>query len=1637
MICELQGHRLSRDAALRADDRGHFLSLPGLNHRGDFLKDQKTKAKPPRRVPFLIHARHLLAFAGLHLLLVVYYQEILAVANGAVLDRSMQQRWPLFVLVLMVLTASALRNSIVDRLYKCLGDATRAGDDVQRNVCQAAIAARGIERAAGGYSINGKVAVFGQSQEYFRGELFVPRYDHGSMVVQCQQVRGNQHEKCGAYFWKSETDGWAKSKWPCCSDSKGASKLPSAVARMVGYVPQEFSEFQADSPRGRELYENSRIYNHMFQFASASLNYDPACLRCNPDDPPAIRIQGRIHRYFANSTVAEAGVQPAFAHLYYMGDEQTATRHQRFGHNLGTIEFLFAALQEHNPIVKGTLQIADYIQRCADSNKQFTIIYDNKRLPPSAHPGTHNLPSNREGHSGVAAILSDDYQKGKAAKRSIIMKTSSSHKNVQQIYYDNHMFHPMHFPLLMPNGTSGWSKSTVNMEGDNESVFAFQAARLTQRFSARGPGIEHPCSTPPYKSWEQNTRKITCQEHMFTAGRAFQEMTLDAYTTCLDHDCSFYSREQTQVKFRSNMQACRTAEINGFSRIGSQTVLPKSHTGSPADYRNRFQNAMKLIMLKGKPDLFITMTTNPMWPEIQNELLPGETWHNRHDLVCRVYAMKLKMLINLIEKQGVFGQAAAVIGVTEFQKKSLPHVHLLICLENKLETAEQFDATACAEIPGERAPELRELVLRHMIHSPCIGHPTWACRKGPEDDRGASAPVDCRKKFPKEFCAETVKTEDEESYPSYRRRSPSDGGETGTTPVRGKQPGAAVDNSWVVPYNPALLMLLDCHVNVEVTSSIDCVKYLFKYVYKGNDRIIYKMRSEFNFGDDQVEEYRAARWLTPAESFFCLKFPRQRFHISPSVLPLEVHTADTHPVRIDPDEVGHDGDMTDAIASAVASPADTKLTRYFEYCKQNNNTGEGCEDLTYEQFPQHYRWEHGNWKRRGNALEQVGRMYRLTPRCGEPYYCRVLLSGVRGATGYESLKSGAETFQAACYDQGYIQGDDRYWNEALEYSYNVDNQWAYRHLFVMVLQHGIPANPLLLFETHRKRMASDYARSMALDAASERCQNRLLFELHRMMDSSDFGPEDQRPIPPRPDQSFADEEQAAAGVTEAKLRFESTRPQLDNDDEQFYAFDKITKRICSGHGGLFFLHAIGGAGKTTTVNCIMDWCTMNGTAVLSSATTGVAATLLRFGNTFHATTGAFVKLPSQPCAFKIGAETPTARRLAAARVLLIDEVTMMHHIQLDSLNLTCKHLASSAEDRAEPFGGKVIILCGDYQQQLPVVKGGNDMDVQEATLMNAECWCIVERLRLSTNHRLAPGAENEAFQEFTNRIGRGTEPAVNDTQQSILIPQNIRLDCGSACNEEQRIDALFDWLYSKAPATTSCSRVTSSMRTRRASAEKQQRDHAQWLCRNRVVTPKNKEVDMLNERAMKRFRGTQWVALSTDTMEPGEETARSKIPVKLLNSQRVPGMPPHKLHLQAGMPYALMRNYDKGLGLCNGTIVVLSGFDCTCSSSNVKHCTCRRLCISVTVPDSEHFKPDQLVRLPRIVFLPDEDDNIPFMFRRLQFPVAPSLACTIMKAQGQSLDRLGIYLPAGCFSHGQLYVAVIFHVLNHLGNNLL
>ena len=85
-------------------------------------------------------------------------------------------------------------------------------------------------------------------------------------------------------------------------------------------------------------------------------------------------------------------------------------------------------------------------------------------------------------------------------------------------------------------------------------------------------------------------------------------------------------------------------------------------------------------------------------------------------------------------------------------------------------------------------------------------------------------------------CSKTIPKSESVTYSprlSDRRRYPDSGGRSF---VNNK--GFKVDNSWVVPYNPFLLLKYNAHINIEVVHSVQAVKYLYKYINKGPDKII-------------------------------------------------------------------------------------------------------------------------------------------------------------------------------------------------------------------------------------------------------------------------------------------------------------------------------------------------------------------------------------------------------------------------------------------------------------------------------------------------------------------------------------------------------------------------------------------------------------------------------------------------------------------------------------------------------------------------------------------------------------------------------------------------------------------------------
>ena len=194
------------------------------------------------------------------------------------------------------------------------------------------------------------------------------------------------------------------------------------------------------------------------------------------------------------------------------------------------------------------------------------------------------------------------------------------------------------------------------------------------------------------------------------------------------------------------------------------------------------QDALALVCTFGKPTFFLTFTCNPDWEEIERDLPAGVSAANRPDFVARVFQLKLKELMKDLIETHVLGELKANTYVIEFQKRGLPHAHILI-IANPEDgvNSRNADKAVKAVIPDPAVDrELYDLVLKHMIHKNCLGNANAVCH----DEKG-----NCTKYFPKPLC-ERTDLNDPSGYSKLARHA--------RPPIE----DTPWDNTWVVPYNP-------------------------------------------------------------------------------------------------------------------------------------------------------------------------------------------------------------------------------------------------------------------------------------------------------------------------------------------------------------------------------------------------------------------------------------------------------------------------------------------------------------------------------------------------------------------------------------------------------------------------------------------------------------------------------------------------------------------------------------------------------------------------------------------------------------------------------------------------------------------
>nr|XP_043633374.1 uncharacterized protein LOC122604555 [Erigeron canadensis] len=778
-------------------------------------------------------------------------------------------------------------------------------------------------------------------------------------------------DSCQAMLWYGEairgnTDLKKKSYSLCCS--RGKVQLPK-----LKEPPTMLAQlFHGKNPQSKDFIENIRQYNTMFSFTSMGGKIDHTYNKGG--GPYNFRMHGQNY-HSIGSLMPRTGQKPKFLQLYIVDtDNEVSHRFSAYSdssENKGsitdpnsipflTVHQLKGMLDITNPLVKQFRMARDRISM--NNREAVKLILVGRRGKDGR---TYNLPTTNE----VAALIIGDIN-GSGDKRDIILETKSG--NLQRINELHPSYLALQYPLLFPFAEDGYRidiplRDVEDLNGPGRtrvSMRAFIAYRIQQRHQE--------------ESLILMSRKL------------LQQFLVDTYTM-VENDRLYYVKcNQKTLRVADEDTICKAAESGqkDASKMGTQIFLPSSFTGGARYMQQNYMDAMALCNHVGYPDLFITFTCNPKWPEICRFLEKnGLKSEDRPDILTRMFKMKLDHLIKNIEDEHILGKASGVVYTVEFQKRGLPHAHICLFFEepDKLRNPEDIDRVISAEIPDEE-----------------------------------------------------------------------------------------VDREFVVGYNPKLLKQYQGHMNIEWCNKLGAIKYLFKYINKGPDRITVgfpKKKQQSNKENqkendvDEVAAFYDCRYISACEASWRL-FAYDIHYQKPPVQRLSFHIKNRKPIVFD---------QHDQIADVVTKHTvkDSQFIQWME-CNKNNEEARG---LTYAKFPTKFKWntKDKKWTRRTQG-SSIGRINYVSPKHGETYYLRMLLNKIKGPTCYKDLKTVHgkvyKTYKETCYALGLLDGDEEYIQSIKETSTWATGSYC-RSLFVMLITSDSLSRPEYVWDKTYDNLTED------------------------------------------------------------------------------------------------------------------------------------------------------------------------------------------------------------------------------------------------------------------------------------------------------------------------------------------------------------------------------------------------------------------------------------------------------------------------------------------------------------------------------------------------------------------------------------
>lgn len=387
------------------------------------------------------------------------------------------------------------------------------------------------------------------------------------------------------------------------------------------------------------------------------------------------------------SLMAENKNDAKFLQIYFMGNEEEEVRKRKEivpDTDMQLLRELQNMLHIHNEYIKTFKTAMDF-----DTNNDFQVVIKANRRSVGEHERVFNSPLSNE----VAIIINGS----EFERRDILLKKRSNEiKNISEthIAYD-----PLQYPLLFPRGETGYC---INLKQINPST---------------KEETNKPVSAMMYYNYKIMVRE---DNYLLHFRQLFHQYLVDMYAKIETERLQFIRFNQKKLRAEDYIHLKDTVNQNESSNnFGQMVILPSTFIGGPRHLHEYAQDALTYVRYGGKPTLFITFTFKPNCKEMKEHLFDNQQSKDRHDLIARIFKQKLNKLLNIIIKGKIFGKVKYHLYSIEWQKRGLPHAHILIWLKERFDV-NKIDQIISAEIPNKVTdPKLFDTITKSMMHGPC------------------------------------------------------------------------------------------------------------------------------------------------------------------------------------------------------------------------------------------------------------------------------------------------------------------------------------------------------------------------------------------------------------------------------------------------------------------------------------------------------------------------------------------------------------------------------------------------------------------------------------------------------------------------------------------------------------------------------------------------------------------------------------------------------------------------------------------------------------------------------------------------------------------------------------------------------